>query len=725
MPNRNQNTELFEFGAFRLNVAERVLTKDRQAVPLTPKAFDTLVVLLRNSGHVVEKDALLKEIWRDTFVEEGVLAVNVAAIRKALSDGEQGRSYLETVPRRGYRFVGELRTASTSPESELLIEVEQHNKSWARLGAVGAGVAVLLAVGVGLYLSRWRPRSTDLSFQPIPLTSYPGAELSPTFSPDSSQVAFSWNGPQQENFDIYVKLVDRGDPVRLTQNPDPDTSAAWSPDGGQIAFIRRGSILLVSPLGGHERRLADAQATHVAWTPDSKSLAVSSGSDGKYQILLMSAETGEARPLVSSPAQGFSFGDIGSAVSPDGLRLAFARFSTSTTADLFLMPMTGGEPRRLTENGAPIWGFGWTPDGKELVYSSGQFNTAATLSRRRLETPADVRSEQIKGVEEGSVEPVIAGRMQGRGSRLAYERTILDTNIWAMETFSPSGRGNRIIASTRRDADPQFSLDGRRLAFGSDRSGIRQIWVSDSDGSNQMQLTSFSSGFANAPRWSPDGQRIVFAAIVNNNRDIYVVSVEGGAPRRLTSDPSEEGRPSWSRDGRWIYFYSSRSGHPEIWKMPAEGGNAVQVTTEGGHESFESPDGKLLYYQVGYSGLRAISTGEVGPKMGQVFLPALWPGWWAVSDRGVYFIEFNETGASPFRVGGPFLFSVWAAGLLKVSHPIEFYDFKTQQVTKLGLIEKELVRALPGFSVTSDGQRIAWSQIDHAESDLMMIENFR
>ena len=82
------------------------MTKERQVIPLTPKAFDTLVVLVRNSGHVVEKDELLKEVWPDTFVEEGVLAVNVAAIRKALNDGEEGQSYIETVPRRGYRFVG-------------------------------------------------------------------------------------------------------------------------------------------------------------------------------------------------------------------------------------------------------------------------------------------------------------------------------------------------------------------------------------------------------------------------------------------------------------------------------------------------------------------------------------------------------------------------------------------------------------------------------------------
>jgi DNA-binding winged helix-turn-helix (wHTH) protein len=92
MSTSHQDSETYEFGPFRMDVAERVLTKGQHTIPLTPKAFDMLAVLIRNSGHVVDKDELLKEVWPDTFVEEGVLAVNVAAIRKAPSDGDEGRS---------------------------------------------------------------------------------------------------------------------------------------------------------------------------------------------------------------------------------------------------------------------------------------------------------------------------------------------------------------------------------------------------------------------------------------------------------------------------------------------------------------------------------------------------------------------------------------------------------------------------------------------------------
>ncbi len=354
MSERNQDKALFEFGPFRVNVGERVLTKGQAAVPLTPKAFDTLVVLIRNSGRIVEKEALLKEVWPDTFVEEGVLAVNVAAIRKALSNGEEAQTFIETVPRRGYRFVADVQSVQRSSEGRAPGDDSDRPKSRMNSGAITVALIALVVAGVGWYLAQLRPSSntTVPSARSVPLTSYPGAELSPTFSPDASQVAFSWNGPQQDNFDIYIKLVGEGDAVRLTRDPAPDGSPAWSPDGRQIAFARQGAVFLISPLGGPERKVADMQARDIAWTPDSKSLAVSSEVDGNIRVVLLSLETRETRSLTSPPKQGYSFGDLYSAISPDGLNLAFARFPEGGTAELWLTPMAGGEPRRLDRDGS-------------------------------------------------------------------------------------------------------------------------------------------------------------------------------------------------------------------------------------------------------------------------------------------------------------------------------------------------------------------------------------
>src|ERR1700687_5492225 len=104
-----QTKAIFEFGPFRLNPAERLLPRHPVQVRLSPKAFDALVVLVENRGHLLEKDELLRRVWPDTFVEESNLAQHISLLRKALQDGEDGPRYIETVPRRGYRFIAEVR----------------------------------------------------------------------------------------------------------------------------------------------------------------------------------------------------------------------------------------------------------------------------------------------------------------------------------------------------------------------------------------------------------------------------------------------------------------------------------------------------------------------------------------------------------------------------------------------------------------------------------------
>jgi DNA-binding winged helix-turn-helix (wHTH) protein len=113
-----KTNRFFDFGRFRLDSAEGVLLADGHPVPLTPKAFETLLALLENSGHILEKEELLNRIWPDTFVEEGTLVQNISTLRKVLGEAADGSAYIETIPRRGYRFVGTVREIDFRPGSE-------------------------------------------------------------------------------------------------------------------------------------------------------------------------------------------------------------------------------------------------------------------------------------------------------------------------------------------------------------------------------------------------------------------------------------------------------------------------------------------------------------------------------------------------------------------------------------------------------------------------------
>jgi len=159
-----------------------------------------------------------------------------------------------------------------------------------------------------------------------------------------------------------------------------------------------------------------------------------------------------------------------------------------------------------------------------------------------------------------------------------------------------TGEYRKIAESGYKEQHPQYSPDGRWIAFDSDRSGERGLWTCEADDENCQQITSYKGTVGGTPRWSPDGRWITFDSRMEGLSQIYVISSDGGAPRRLTSGDAENLIPSWSRDGRWIYFQSHRSGQWLVWKTPANGGEPVQVTHSQGGASFESADGKYLYF---------------------------------------------------------------------------------------------------------------------------------
>jgi Tol biopolymer transport system component len=263
-----------------------------------------------------------------------------------------------------------------------------------------------------------------------------------------------------------------------------------------------------------------------------------------------------------------------------------------------------------------------------------------------------------------------------------------------------TGPATLLIASTAMDSSPQYSPDGKRIAFESSRSGIHGIWVSNADGSDPVELFSRSKNSCGTPRWSPDGQRIAFDCVGEAEPGIYVIRATGGKPARVTTDSVDDVAPSWSRDGKWVYFTSAnRTGRSEVWKTRADGGQAVQVTRNGGGgPAIESPDGQTIYHQKDLSMLwkKQVNGGEES----QVLPSVAWRAFALVND-GIYFISMPEAGRNA---------------------SLQFLSFATHKVKAIATISKPLTE---GLAVSPDGRSILFSQADDAGSDLMLVENFR
>jgi eukaryotic-like serine/threonine-protein kinase len=572
-------------------------------------------------------------------------------------------------------------------------------------------LAALIAAGLGFGLYQFSARSRTTT-RPIPkitpLTTLPGEEYRAAFSPAGNQLAFDWNGEEGDNYDIYTKFVDDSALLRLTTHPGTDFGAAWSPDGRHIAFLRSlhpnstsGALelYLVSALGGAERNLVEGiqvkQNACISWSPDGKFLAYADGSTtgGTDSIFLVEIATG-AKRKITAPLADIE-GDTLPNFSPDGRQVAFSRQVSNGGRDIYLAPIAGGEPKRLTFDKTSIPGLAWTPDGNEIIFAS---------ARRGISSLWRVSARG------GEPELVMGGASlqypatSARGDRLVFTQSLYDTNIYRTDLTAPASRkasGAQFIASTLEDDHPQYSPDGKSIAFTSTRSGSFEIWLCDSEGGRLRQLTNLGGPLAGNPRWSPDSRQIVFGCRSEGNNDIYAISVEGGPARRLTTEAAEDIVPSWSKDGRWIYFCSGRSGKRELYKMPAEGGPPVQVTTQGGFEGFESGDGQFFYYTKTSQNSTIWRIPITGGQESLVFNSprVIYGRGWALANQGIYFAS-SET-------------------------VIEFFNTATGKTSPIATSEKRLARVVPSLAVSPDGKHLLYTQIDQQGSDLMLMENFR
>lgn len=533
--------EIYEFGPFRLEPAEHKLSRGDDLVALTPKVFDMLVMLVRNNGHLMEKDELIRSLWPDAFVEEGNLSNNVFVLRKALGNDHE---YIETVPRRGYRFVGavrqlpsaekplhepsELASASAadrrpaSPVTVVLPPAVRRPKR--RIVFIAAATLVLLATGTALWWWRNSSRLPDRS-QWVQLTKFPDSVVQPALSPDGHMVAFIHGyGTFLDPGQIYVKILPDGQPVELTHDNMLKMSPAFSPDGSRIAYSSvdlppfHWDSSVVPTLGGEPQPLL-RNASGLIWT-------------GPGHVLFSELKGGVHMGIVAAQENRIGARDIylpetdpamahRSYLSPDGKWvLVVAMDQDHNWLPCRLVPMDGNTQGRYV---GPLGGgctvAAWTPNGRWMYFTSDH-GGVPHIWRQRF--------------PDGPPEQVTSGPTEEEGIAMA-----------------PDGRSFITAVAVESNS----------------------LWVHDAKGERQISL----EGNGLNPKFTPDGKKLCYLTVIKapnqfawyrNPGDLQVADLESGRSEQLVP-----GLPvldyEISADGRLVVMSTTDAGaKPRLWVMP-------------------------------------------------------------------------------------------------------------------------------------------------------------
>ncbi len=494
----------------------------------------------------------------------------------------------------------------------------------------------------------------------IPFTTLKGSEVMPAFSPGGSQIVFAWDGGSTapDQFDLYVKVIGSENVSRLTSKPSAWLAPAWSPDGRTIAFARKSAstsdsgIFEISAIGGPERKLASVSFNYIppmsmSWSVDGRLLSYA---DGEGVMFLLDRQTGQ-RTVLPKPAQcGTAWSPV---FSPDSSRIAFL-CEANGQFFLYVARPDGSGALQLTDKDVGPQDLAWSADGKRILLTD-------PVTSQLREFDAQSGKSSVLAFTQDAFQPASS---RG-GNRLAYARVFFNANIWASRIGNAGNIADKeahrlLVSSTRSQTAPDISPDGKRVVFESDRSGGREVWVSNIDGSNSVQLTHLNSPLTGSPRWSPAGNLIAFDSRASGTATIYFVDPDGGIPQKVSARIDNIAIPTWSRDGKSIYFSSADTQNGSLFRMSLPDGPTLLIAKGLGliSNAKESEDGKWIYFVEGEpnSEVRVISS--AGGKDRQVPGMPILPGAtdWTLAKKGIYF--FDRTSRSSIR----------------------FYDFASKQI---------------------------------------------
>ena len=604
---------LYRFGPFLLDPSERMLTREQEPVSLTPKAFDTLCVLLENSGSLITKDQLLDKVWPETFVEEKTLAQNIFTLRKALGTTAAGGNYIETVPKQGYRFSAAVLKISRTSQVVVSRPTTDSGtpKSFNPPVVRGRNAKILLvsallvpALGGLLFVSKFGQRRFSThkkSFSNVSFTKLTNSgDVGPiALSRDGKYVVYAATGLGQERLVLRqtgtTSLIEIIPPNKVHY-----IGASFSPDGNTIYYVALahgsglGVVYRIPVLGGTPVKIIEDVDSPVAVSPDGKQLAFIRNVVGKNErhLVTTSVAGGEEGVLAVTTGEP-RFGFFTPSWSPDQKLIAVCTGGPSAAANAFGIALVDTQTGLMQTFGKSEWRFvghlAWLPNGNELLLTgaaaadptlSDQIWILSYPSGEARRVTNDVNGHLGLGVadDQSTIASVVSSRTGA---------------FWILDARDP----NSAKQVTRNSGDWKAQVLGltwtpdNRLIYSSQTSGAPELWTMQPDGSQQRQLT-FDGGPNMAPVATRDGKYIVYLSQRGGERVIARIDSGGSNAQDLVK--ANAIGLSVTPDSKWIVYSAVRDERPTLFKISIEGGEPIALSDAAASFPAVSPDGEFV-----------------------------------------------------------------------------------------------------------------------------------
>jgi len=594
----------FEFGPFRLDADKRRLWRGDEVVALTPKAADTLLVLVSRAGQIVEKDDLLKAVWPDTFVEEVTLAQNISTLRRALGDNSETPTYIATVPRRGYRFLGpvvqtphvKIATESVNPPGSAPPNIASATRNGrAQLWMAAAAIMAVALATIALWaFARHAPsanRRVVFAIAAPEGTAFSTSGAFMTVSPDGRFIAFLASGADGAD-KLWIRPIDSPD-ARALAGTEGASQPFWSGDSRFLAFFTGGKLKKIDVMTGASQPICDA----------------SSGSQP-----LAGTWNGRNEILFSSLSQGILHVDANGGVATvavpnrsDDEHLQWPQFLPDGQHFLYVVSST-----RQDQSGIYVGTLNSNERSQVVnTHSYAMYSSSGHLLFIRGGTlvaqPFDLTNFRVTGEAVPLADGVTFNAGTARATFsisndgvLAYRTAAADQLTW----FDRSGNPLRSIGPAGVYRHFAIAPNGTRVAAARIdlQKGTSDVWIfDDAEGANR-RLT-FEPSWERAPVWSPDGSRIAFSSDRTGHWGVYEKATSGERPEQpIVAAETSTFPEEWLSDGRLLlreYRYD-RQTKGDFWTI-VPGTNAAPIKLPASESDVQSgrisPDGRLLAYE--------------------------------------------------------------------------------------------------------------------------------